>query len=209
MNGLVMLSSNKTLFLAEKKRKHRLSILEERNALSVSDVLKLSRIIRGKLFSLEFFLKAKSILFYVQYKSEVHTEIMIKRSIEMEKTVAVPVTLWKEKLLYLTQVKDLDREIEVSHFGIPEPHYSYFMPIDLKDIDIIVIPGVGFDINGNRLGYGGGFYDRLLKKKEKRTLTLALAYDFQVLEELPSEEHDIPVDFLISEKREISFCNNY
>ena len=83
------------------------------------------------------------------------------------------------------------------------------MPVSINDIDLIVIPGVAFDICGNRLGYGGGFYDRLLRKKNAKTKTLASAYDFQVLEALPCEAHDMPIDCLISETREFDFSNNF
>jgi len=204
-----MNDSNKSSLLSEEKKKIRFSCLKKRNSLKISDVLCLSEEVRRKFFVSDLFLNSRSILFYIQYKNELHTETMIRKSIEMGKTVSAPVTLWQDRELYLTRIIDMDREIEVSRSGIPETHRSFLMPIPIRDIDLIIIPGVAFDTQGNRLGYGGGFYDRLLEKKCANTKTLALAYDFQVLDTLPCEAHDMPIDYLISEKREFDFSKSY
>ncbi len=192
--------------LFDKKKKLRSSIIRKRSDLSVSHAHRLSRLIEKKLFIFKPFIEAQSVLFYIQFNNEVSTEMMIKKSIDMGKRVSIPVTMWREKKLYLTEIKDLDKEIEISRFGIPEPHSSFFMPVDLDDIDMVIVPGVAFDEKANRLGYGGGFYDRLLQ--DKRVRTIALAYDFQIVERLPSEDHDISMDFIISEKREIFSLDN-
>ncbi len=91
--------------------------------------------------------------------------------------------------------------------GIPEPDVRENRRVTIKDIDLVVIPGTGFDIQGNRLGYGGGYYDRLLGYESKQLAevehipTVALAFEEQIGEEIPAEPHDIQVDMIITDKR--------
>ena len=74
--------------------------------------------------------------------------------------------------------------------------------IDAKKIDCVIVPGAAFDVHGKRLGLGGGYYDRFLKLAENAK-KISLAFDFQILENIPTEPHDLPVDFIITEKREL------
>ena len=95
-------------------------------------------------------------------------------------------------------------QISPGYMGIPEPVTESQM--NVEDIDMLVVPGVGFDPSGRRIGYGGGFYDRLLPRvKGKRTIA-ALAFCAQVFEQVPGMPHDIPVDYIITEEKVIE-CN--
>ena len=121
-----------------------------------------SRVIKEKLFNQSEFKRAKTIMFYVAFRKEVETEQMIKESLAAKKEVVVPITDQEKKQLYLSQLKDYDRELESGTYGIKEPAADYYRPIKRNKLDLVVVPGVAFDTQGNRLGYGGGYYDRLL-----------------------------------------------
>ncbi len=86
------------------------------------------------------------------------------------------------------------------HMGIPEPRDARLL--DAAMVEVAFVPGLAFDVCGGRIGYGGGVYDRLLPKLRASTLRIALAYDFQVMKEvLPQEEHDLPMDYIVTEKQ--------
>lgn len=136
------------------------------------------------------YLQAKSIYAYLSYNQEVRTEMLISAALEDGKRVAVPKVFGEEmRFLWI----DEDSPIAVGYKGIPEPVEGEIA----DDPDALVLmPGLAFDPFGRRMGYGGGFYDRFLAKEPHPTI--ALCYDFQLLDALPTEEHDIPVDAVLT-----------
>ncbi|MBP2031753.1 5,10-methenyltetrahydrofolate synthetase [Clostridium algifaecis] len=88
-------------------------------------------------------------------------------------------------------------ELVPGAYNILEPESTEFK-VDEKSIDLSYIPGVAFDSSGGRIGYGGGYYDRFLQKLEKNSKKIALCYDFQVLDTVPTETHDIMIDSIIT-----------
>ena len=84
-----------------------------------------------------------------------------------------------------------------------EPKKKFFRPVSPEDIDLVIVPGIAFDRSGERIGYGMGFYDRFLKKIRKDTSSIGLAYEFQIVDDIPSEETDVKVNKIITEKRVI------
>jgi 5-formyltetrahydrofolate cyclo-ligase len=85
--------------------------------------------------------------------------------------------------------------------GIREPKINKIYEKDIDDIDIVIVPGAGFDNKGNRLGYGAGYYDKLLSKSKKKISAIALAFEEQIAEKIPAEPHDIKVDIIITDNR--------
>lgn len=158
--------------------------------------------IEDKMFSLPEFKKAKIILFYVSIKGEVRTDNAISESLERGKHILVPFADLKKRELLISEIKDLD-ELSPGAFGIPEPKNPKEFP--LEKIDMVVIPGIAFDREGNRVGYGMGFYDRFLKTLKPRIPRIALAYDFQIVGEIPTDGHDVRIHKIITEK-EIVEC---
>lgn len=152
--------------------------------------------IKGILFSLPEFIKAKVVMFYLSFNGEVETFDMIRSALKLGKTVAVPVT---KKEIIPSVVSDLDKELACGLYGIKEPKKIYLRPIDFDLLDLVIVPGVAFDNKGNRLGRGKGYYDRFLKKLPSQTHTVGLAFDFQVVDTLlPNlEKHDLPVKRII------------
>ncbi|MFA5090279.1 MAG: 5-formyltetrahydrofolate cyclo-ligase [Candidatus Omnitrophota bacterium] len=152
-----------------------------------------SRIIKEKLFNNLFFKKAKTVMFYIALDGEVDTTEMIKQARRLGKTIAVPVC-GKARLMRPCLFGPRAR-LSKGPYGISEPAIKKF--IDLKDLDLVVVPGLSFDRRGMRLGRGKGYYDYFLKKIPKAAFSIGLAFGFQVLPYLPSARHDVAVKELI------------
>ncbi len=183
------------------KNSLRIKLKKKRLALKLLILKRKNRAITKKLFSLEEFQKAKSILFYVSFNNEVSTFKMIAKALRQKKLVYVPITDIKNKRLTISRIRVFPGNLARSSYGILEPKLKYRELFYGKKIDIIIVPGLGFDILGNRLGYGGGFYDRLLKKMGG--LKIGLAFDFQVLRCIPADNNDQKLDLIITDKRKI------
>jgi len=157
-----------------------------------------SAIIKGKLFNEKEFKRARVVMFYVSLKDEVDTFIMIDEALKAGKRIAVPVILKEEKRLIAGEIHNRLEDLESQHFGIYQPRQDRVKEVPLDDIDLVVVPGVAFDRKNIRLGRGHGYYDRFLSGLPKRTKTIGLAFDFQVLEDLPQDPHDVPVSKIIT-----------
>lgn len=175
------------------KRKLREKILERLHHISKEEKEKKVEILKEKLFSLNEFKKAKCVMFYVSKHYEVDTHEMIDESIAMGKKVVVPITLKEEKTLKPSELRDREKELIKGHYGIHQPREKHIRPVPLEEVDLMVVPGLAFDRSGHRLGHGGGYYDRFLEKAPPAIFTVGLAFDFQVVDELPKHVTDIPV----------------
>lgn len=154
-----------------------------------------SSIIEVKFWEIPSVYNAEIFMLYYPHKNEVDTTGIIRRLFEKGKTVLLPKV--EGKHIVPVKVENLNR-LNTGYAGIKEPSGK---PFEGK-IDIIVVPAVAFDIRGYRLGYGKGFYDRFLERKED-TLKIGLAYDFQILDQIPVHQHDVPVDIIITPTKTI------
>jgi len=175
------------------KHKIRKEIKEKIRSYSELEKTEKSGIIKRKLFNEEEFKRSKVVMFYVSLKDEVNTLDMIDEAIKMGKRVCVPVILKEEKRLIAGEIKDRMSDLAKQHFGIYQPMQGKVREVPLKDIDLVVVPGMAFDKNNVRLGRGHGYYDRFLCSLPKKTKAIGLSFDFQVVEDLPRDPHDIPV----------------
>jgi 5-formyltetrahydrofolate cyclo-ligase len=158
--------------------------------------------IEAKLFILPEYRAASIVLFYASFQSEVETHHMIRRALAEGKRVVLPRVKGKE--LELFEIKSFDKDVLPGAWGIPEPEGG--VRVDLKEIGLIVVPGAAFDEQGNRIGYGAGFYDKLLPLY--RGTTVALAFELQIAPEVPADRHDIPMQKIVTEKRVINVYRN-
>ena len=134
---------------------------------------------------------AKSIYGYMPYNQEVRTVPMLEQALRDGKKVAVPKCYGDEmKFIYLDDLTKVSK----GYAGIPEPIADE--PVAHDETALVLMPGLAFDPQGHRIGYGGGFYDKFLSREPNHP-TLALCYDFQMLPHLDTEEHDIPVDVVL------------
>lgn len=173
------------------------SILERRNSLSKEQILEKSKKIESKLCNLSQYKESKTIMFFVSFNSEVYTHDLIKSALN-NKIVVIPKVMHHE--IEPSLIIDFDNLIPAGKFGILEP--IEVMKISHKNIDLVLVPGIAFDKEGYRIGYGFGYYDKFLKKVPK-AVKIGVAFDFQIVDKIPHEEHDIPVDFIITEERVI------
>lgn len=178
-----------------------------RKQLSCEEVNHKSRKIQDRLCQLTNFKESRSILFYAAYKNEVRTQEAIQKALQLNKKVLLPIVDSQDKRLILAQIFDLIKDVKEGYRGIPQPKKEKSRIVPIKDIDLVVVPGVAFDLKGNRLGYGGGYYDRLLENKSPSTVLIGLAYELQILDEIPNLPHDIKVNMVVTENRLINLFN--
>jgi 5-formyltetrahydrofolate cyclo-ligase len=153
-----------------------------------------SAIITQKLLKIRIFKKAKVLMCYIALKGEVDTQGVIKQARKSGKIVTVPVCK-KDGAAILPCILDDKAKLRKGPYGVVEPAVKTQVP--LKDIDLVIVPGVAFDRKGNRLGRGKGFYDRFLKKINGRTETIGLAFRYQILPALPASSRDVKVKRVI------------
>ena len=173
------------------------SVIKRRNSLSENEILEKSKKIQNNLFNLEQYKKLKIIMFFVSFNNEVNTHNMIRNALK-NKTVIVPKVEHHE--IEPSIIIDFDNLIP-GKFGILEPIET--LKIAYKNIDLILVPGIIFDTEGHRIGYGYGYYDRFLKKVPK-AIKIGVVFDFQIIDKIPREMHDVAVDLIITEKRVIN-----
>ena len=184
------------------KNSLRESMLEKRNSLGKAEIAERSKKIKENLFSLDEFKKSKVVMFYVSFNNEASTHDMIKESLKT-KTIIVPKLANNE--IEPSIMMDFDQLIPSGKFGILEPIEA--MKINIKNIQIITVPGIAFDKDGHRLGFGFGYYDKFLAKVPK-ALKIGLAFDFQIANQIPKEAHDAPVDLIVTDKEIIRIKDN-
>jgi 5-formyltetrahydrofolate cyclo-ligase len=181
------------------KDKLRKEIREKRDKIKISDRKNKSEIIAGKFFLTDYYTKSYNILAYYPFGSEIDTTLVILRALENKKRIILPRVFDRKLKLYF--LEKIPEQLEKSKYGIMEPIPRCCRPAKIKDIDLAVIPGLGFDKNLNRLGYGGGFYDRILIHIPEEIIKIAFCFDIQVVEKIPVTEHDIKIDVLITESK--------
>ena len=157
--------------------------------------------IEEKLRNNEIYKNSKNIFIYLGFGSEINTIKYVEDFLNEGKKIIIPYTDMKNKVMYGIEINTLDG-LKKNKFGILEPTDGSEI-FNKEDIDLIIMPGVAFDRSGNRVGYGGGYYDKFLSEINSDIPTIALAYDVQILEEVPSEQHDIKVGMVITEKETI------
>ena len=170
------------------KQTLRKQIREKKRAMTPAQIEEKSRIL-GELFvQTEEYRRAGTIYGYLPYNQEVRTVAMLEQALRDGKKVAVPKCYGDEmRFIYM---EDLSA-VAPGYAGIPEPVADG--PVAQDETALVLMPGLAFDPQGHRIGYGGGFYDRFLAQEPGHP-TLALCYDFQMLPQLDTEEFDIPVD---------------
>ena len=173
------------------KQALRKQIREQKRAMTEAQIVSKSEAL-GRLFvASEAYKEAKTIYGYLPYNQEVRTTAMLQQALDDGKRVAVPKCYGDEmRFIYLDDLS----KVEKGYCNIPEPIEDG--PIADDPTALVLMPGLAFDPQGHRMGYGGGFYDKFLAAEPNHP-TLALCYDFQMLEHLETEAHDIPVDTVL------------
>ncbi|MBE6048115.1 MAG: 5-formyltetrahydrofolate cyclo-ligase [Clostridium sp.] len=187
------------------KKLLRKEMLIKRDNLSKDKKLFLDNRIKERLEEMKFFKEAEKIFIYVGFGSEINTIDFINDFLKEGKKIFIPRTNIEEKIMEAVEIKSLDN-LEKDKYGILEPAKD-IKAVKKVDLDLIILPGVVFDELGGRIGYGGGYYDKYLQDLEESIPKAALCYEFQIIDKVPTEEHDIRADYIITEKRAI-YCKS-
>jgi 5-formyltetrahydrofolate cyclo-ligase len=180
------------------------NIFRKRNSLTKTEAEQKSIRIKENLLSLDEFKRSENIMFYISFNNEVDTQNFIKELLRNKgKNIIVPFVVKGESILQLSEIKNFD-DLEPKTFGILEPKENKILKFNPDNLDLIIVPGIAFDRNGNRIGYGHGYYDRFFKNLKKNVKKIGLAYDFQLVDKIIPHEFDIPMDLIITESRVIN-----
>ncbi len=145
---------------------------------------------------------AGCILAYISKAHEIDTHGLIQQFLAMSRQVCVPAFDGTARRYNASELQDFHTDLTEGKFGILEPTRDAVRPVQAGKLDAVLLPGLAFDVHGNRIGRGLGFFDRLLT--EARGVKIALAHDFQLLDEVPADAHDVRMDFIVTEKRMVS-----
>ena len=181
----------------EQKEKIREEALEKRDSLKKEQVREYSEQIKKRLFVVDAFSKSRIVLFYASFGNEVRTHEMIAESL-LSKKILLPKMVQQEIVPSLILTME---NLILNDRGILEPIEA--LPVRLSNIDAVIVPGIAFDTQGHRLGFGKGYYDKFLKKVP-RAVKIGLAFDFQVVDGIPPEPHDVGMDAVVTESRVIN-----
>lgn len=173
------------------KQALRAQIRMKKRALTPDQILQYSALLAQKLYAHPLYQNARAIYGYLSYNEEVRTMPILARAQHDGKRVAVPKVFGDSmKFLWLDDLS----AVRPGYCGIPEPVFD--TPEADDETALVLMPGLAFDAQGHRCGYGGGFYDRFLSEHPQHP-TLALCYDFQMLGKLSTDAHDVPVDVVL------------
>lgn len=155
--------------------------------------------IHSAFFALDEIENAATLFFFASFRSEVDTTEMIRHALAAGKRVILPKVV-AEGRLALYQIMSTD-ELLPGFMGIPEPSESSGLLCSINDVEVVIIPGACYDETGNRVGYGGGYYDRLLAEIDNAVPIIAPAYEEQIVAEVPAEPHDRKVNIIVTDRR--------
>lgn len=186
--------------LHEAKRHLRERVLAARDALDPAVLEADSRAIAARIAGMASFRDARCLLLTLPFRSEWHTQALAGEALGRGARVVLPRVNVESRMIELFDVEDVSRDVEPGYRGIPEPRPG--LPrVEEADIDWVLVPGVAFDESGRRLGYGGGFYDRLLAGVEPRVPRVAGAFELQIVDAIPAAPHDLLVNAIATPGR--------
>ncbi len=185
---------------AAAKREHRSRMRAVLAAMTDEERRRASARACSRLINLEAFRGAGVVMLYMPLASEVDTTPIAIRCFETAKTVCVPKVDWKRRDMHAIEVRSFDDHfMETDEHGLRTPRDG--QPLPPVAIDLVVVPALAFDTTGNRLGRGGGYYDRFLSRLRRAATTVGLAFDAQIVDELPIDERDVRVDVVVTDRR--------
>ena len=188
------------------KNKIRQLIFERRKVFPAKENKKASQRIFQLIQCCDLFQHASIIHIFISKSDEPNTLPIIESAWQLGKKIIVPCVLPNTLELYHSQLKSLD-DLSYGKFGIYEPSREKRIPISPKSFHLAIIPGIAFDRQGGRIGYGKGYYDRFLQKTN--AFRLALTFDFQILKKVPTEKHDVSMNGILSESGFVKISNQY
>jgi 5-formyltetrahydrofolate cyclo-ligase len=187
--------------LQEVKAHLRKTVLGRRDAMDAGTRAASSRAIVQGIIGLAAYKEARTILAYAAFGSELQTDAFLRHTLNEGKALLLPRVNRQKRLLEVYEVRDLTQDLEAGTWGIREPRPDRCVPAAPRVVDFVLVPGLAFDAHGGRLGHGAGYYDRLLSGGvSPHAWLVAGAFEAQMVEAVPMNEHDVPVDMVVTEK---------
>lgn len=180
------------------KGEQRIYLKNTRKAIPKAERAAKSRLMADRLFEAEEYRVAKTLLIYISVGSEVETEAIMHHATAAGKRVAVPLCRTDTCTMEAYAIDSFD-ELEPGSYGIPEPKSYGRQPLSKEEIDLIIVPGLGFDKRGFRMGYGKGYYDRYLRDFKGRSI--GLCFEECLMDEIVHDEYDVSVHKVITENQ--------
>lgn len=185
------------------KDKVRKACLWQRTSLGEKERINKSIIIQNRLMNLLEYRQAQTVMLYLNFREEVETTALAEAVIASGKKLVLP-RCASHGIILPIEVGDLEQDLELGAYGIREPKLT-LRATEPSEIDLIIVPGVAFDLQGNRLGYGGGYYDRFLMRLKPLTPMIALGFECQVIKQVPVDKLDVKMTMLITENEVYKF----
>lgn len=152
--------------------------------------------------SLDIYRSARVIMTFLSMAGEYNTSSLIAQALADGKTVVVPRVNFADKTMAAVKLSSLDQDMVIDRYGLRNPADN--IEVDISKIELIIVPGLTFDANGRRLGRGGGFYDRFLSREQvSNAIRCAVAFELQLVDNVPTDDHDVLMSLLVTEKRVI------
>ena len=181
----------------------RKEVLETRRTLDPETLKTNSGCIVQKVKALEAFRRARCVLVYLSIRGEVETDTLVQAALDAGKIVCVPVIVAETGALNISRLPRLDIEFKKGPSGIREPAERFLKWVPPEEVDLVIMPGLAFDREGGRIGYGKGYFDRLLDRLKQDASRVGLAFDFQIYDSLPQDASDRRVQTIITETQVI------
>lgn len=191
--------------LLDAKQTMRGRVLRDRDALPLAQRAKASASIAATLSSRDDFASSATVLLTLPFGSEWDTRVLVAEALACAKTVALPRVNLSTRMLDVCAITRLEHDAAPGYRGIPEPR-AHCALLDPASIDWVLVPGVAFDAGGGRIGYGGGYYDRLLPLLRADARRIAGAYELQLVDCVPAASHDLAVEAIVTEARTLSIA---
>lgn len=192
--------SSKDLECVEQKVRLRRRMLARRQDLSTDQVVKATESACERIEAIEVFRKAGTVALFAASRKELHAELLIERILRRGGRVVFP-RVEGEGELSFRQVRDLE-ELSIGRFAIREPS-AQAPRVSEEELDLVFVPGLAFSERGERLGYGGGYYDRTLLALRPDATTMGFCHDFQLTERIPTEAHDVRLQHVVTDLRHV------
>jgi 5-formyltetrahydrofolate cyclo-ligase len=184
----------------QKKEKLRKKYLNERSRISQTKISSWSKKINSRFLSLPQLENAKKIMAYASMRKEIETFDLMEELLDQGYLLYLPYTRKDIIDLGTAEINDLDSDLKEGVYGVQEPNSKLRNQAVPEDLDLIIVPGACFSRDGYRIGYGGGYYDSFLSRHAPGALKVGFCYEQFIVDSIPVEEHDVPVDIIITEE---------
>jgi 5-formyltetrahydrofolate cyclo-ligase len=189
--------------LKQTKSKIRKDMITALESFSENEIALKTRKIENRLFDFANFVEANITMLYISSPGEVSSSNIITYCLDYKKIIVLPAFEPQKFRIRLFKIDNIEKDLKSGPRGILEPDTARCKPVPIECLDIAIIPGIAFDEKGGRIGSGEGYYDRFIPKLPITTRKVSIAFEDQIIPQIPMESHDKHVDIIITNERTI------